>query len=1246
MGGVKRTIWFTWILLAAIGVFQEVSSQGNIAPSKEILRKEPGQKENSLMENNEQEKLEEQRSNLANTQSQGRGKEDQPEKEEPVFKRKVDTQEVPIHEESKAVPVVKPRLSDNRPVEEDTFDATILIADRPECQSDLEESKACKELLRTNSNYRKNNLALISCLLSPDNEAESQGAEPRTLRISKACENMVWKYEVALTQNKAITNKIKSACQENEKALRSCFSVEITDTPANQGHILGCIIAKKDDPLIHWVESCKAVINQVEALVFGDYHLIGGFVEKCGADIARLECGRILQDEESYHSQGDVLACLSERPKSLAPDCKTEIFKIAEYQSEDYHLDRRLFLACQGDRRESCPDVKSGNGRIYQCLIKKKFDPKMSKNCQRQLTRRQKLIALDYKASKGIYKSCFSEVKENMCFDNLSSSTPHVQLSEVLLCLEGVARTKKKAISPPCLTQIDAHRRMIMEDYRISPEIMYSCKDDIQASCADMGPGGNTIHCLMQLASKRELQNRDCLIAVKTLIKTGDVASDWKVDPILRKNCQDVVNSGCSQEDDDNNGSVVSCLMTLAGKNSRHMTQDCLNTLMEVQYFLARDFSLTPKLYTRCLSDAKKLCYAEDDWHIKASKNNDEDVDNNKLIFPCLVRFLYPEEDDDNNHNDNDGDNELSDECADQVVRVLEQRAISVNLHPEIEENCRGHLVYLCNNKTQQGAEFQCLQENFQSLDQECQESIRTYTKFQAKDTHLNTPVMISCHEVIESECKRDVKRDDNGELMRCLIKYKLEHEEEPSSLMTRKCAAIVEHWQILSMNDWHFSTKFKDSCRKSVEEHCQPVPQSKAEVLRCLSDIIQEDFIINKKPRIPKPCRMELKFNLLQKHSDIKLNPNLVANCHEELDTVCRNDRSLECLKKLPHQSISPPCRRIIFRQEKEEIMMNSIDPVIARMCGNEIKTHCSDTNGDANSILNCLKENQSSLNFDRACGGLVIQRIIQQMKDYRLNPRLQQGCATDLPQHCSHIMLLEEDGMAEDFMEGKVIECLKDRLRKQRNSLTPHCQKEIINLMRQSSVDIRAKPLVIQKCPFSVETCKRQLNIPTGNTDDDGQMEECLKKLFIEKKVTQNGDSEECMKELAKIIEDERQDINMDQALHRSCGLDVAKFCHDVSSSELGQKISCLKNVYEDPKLKLEPSCAQILGERLKMYNMALEIVPLQSVSQLLEHVNKSPSRNHFFLVGLLLVGMIFLVGIMCGRTTRRLHRELKSK
>ncbi|TRY79671.1 hypothetical protein TCAL_13427, partial [Tigriopus californicus] len=1156
--GREHTIGLVLVLLVTLGAYQGVSSQGVEIPAKDNEQKELQLTNVNLVSDKAVSKKSDEKVAEPikgwNSMPETNWK---PSNGNEELKRQAEDHEASVNQTSK-----RHKLSVDRPKIEDTFDATISIADRPECQSDLEASQACKEILRSNSNYRKNTLALISCLLSPDNEAESQGSEPRTLKISNACENMVWKYEVALTQNKAITNKIRSACKENEKDLQPCLSVNATDTPANQGHILGCIMARKDDPLIHWVESCKAVINQVEALVFSDYHLIGGFVEKCGADIDRLECGR-----------GDVLACLSASPKKLSPVCKKEIFAIAEYQSEDYHLDRRLFLACQKNRREICSDVRSGNGEIYKCLMKKKFDPKMTKSCQRQLTRRQKLIALDFKASKGIYKSCKKEVKENRCFEDLSSNVPQIQLSEVLICLENVANDKKDAISPLCLSEVETHRKMIMEDYRISPEIMLSCKDDIQTSCADEGPGGNTIHCLMKNAAHRELQSQDCLRAVQMLMKASNVGSNWKVDPVLRKNCQDVVNSGCSQEN--SNGAVVSCLMTLAGENSRHMTQECMGTLMEVQYFLARDFSLTPKLYSKCLSDAKKLCFADENWGFKANRNDVDELDDRKLIFPCLVRHLYPED-----VELEKDEVELTDACADQVVKVLEQRAISVNLHPEIEENCRGHLVYLCNNKTQDGAEFHCLQENFQSLDEECQESVRTNTKIQAKNTRLNAPVMISCHEVIEAKCKDDLKRNDNGYVMRCLIRYKLEHEDEQSSLMTRKCSVMVEHWQILTMKDWHFSTKFKNHCQESVNLHCQPVPQSKLEVLRCLSNIIQQDFITNSVPRIPKACRMELKFNLLQKHSDIKLNPNLAKNCYEELGTVCENDRTLECLKSQPHEDLTPSCRQVVFRQEKEEVMMNSLDHTLTKVCGNEIKTHCSETNGEPNAILNCLKENQSSLNFDRACRGLVIQRIVQQMKDYRLNPRLQQACARDLPDHCAHVMLVEEKKMADDFMEGKVIECLKDRLRSQRDTLTVPCQKEVKNLMRQSSVDIRAKPLIMQKCPLSVQICHQKLGSNNDVADEDGQIE----------------DSRECMQELAKTIEDERQDINMDTALHRRCGVDAAKFCHD-------------------------------------------------SVSQLLEHVSNSPSRNHFFLVGLLLVGIIFLVGIMCGRTTRRLRQELKS-
>ena len=58
----------------------------------------------------------------------------------------------------------------------------------------------------------------------------------------------------------------------------------------------------------------------------------------------------------------------------------------------------------------------------------------------------------------------------------------------------------------------------------------------------------------------------------------------------------------------------------------------------------------------------------------------------------------------------------IGDQCADEIERVLEQRAISVNLHPEIEDQCRLDLTQNCINDIQPGEELQCLQENFENL--------------------------------------------------------------------------------------------------------------------------------------------------------------------------------------------------------------------------------------------------------------------------------------------------------------------------------------------------------------------------------------------------------------------------------------------------------------------------------------------------------------------------------------------------
>lgn len=132
----------------------------------------------------------------------------------------------------------------------------------------------------------------------------------------------------------------------------------------------------------------------------------------------------------------------------------------------------------------------------------------------------------------------------------------------------------------------------------------------------------------MRSANNRKLTNVNCVKAIANLLKETDVAQNWKVDPLLQKNCQEVVDTACDAKGSQE--AVMNCLLNLKAKGSRVMTKDCSNTLQEIQYFMARDFTLHPKLYQKCRHDARKLCDATSDWF------NDDVAGKN--VFPCLVR--------------------------------------------------------------------------------------------------------------------------------------------------------------------------------------------------------------------------------------------------------------------------------------------------------------------------------------------------------------------------------------------------------------------------------------------------------------------------------------------------------------------------------------------------------------------------------------------------------------------------------
>lgn len=53
-------------------------------------------------------------------------------------------------------------------------------------------------------------------------------------------------------------------------------------------------------------------------------------------------------------------------------------------------------------------------------------------------------------------------------------------------------------ITRDCRSEMIRHRKFLMEDYRLSPEVVSRCSDDIEDFCRGLEAGGKTIHCLLE----------------------------------------------------------------------------------------------------------------------------------------------------------------------------------------------------------------------------------------------------------------------------------------------------------------------------------------------------------------------------------------------------------------------------------------------------------------------------------------------------------------------------------------------------------------------------------------------------------------------------------------------------------------------------------------------------------------------------------------------------------------------------
>ncbi|XP_028034025.1 Golgi apparatus protein 1 [Bombyx mandarina] len=1013
-------------------------------------------------------------------------------------------------------------------------------------------------------------------------------------QIPPSCQHKLWVQLSYLINNSFLFHTLKDPCQEDTE-ISSCFDPNVLT--------VDCILKKKPSAT---VKVCWRMINKIESLLFNDWQITTNFISKCFDDVNTHTCGKIPPDPKSL-SQTETLKCLQNYEQYVTADCKAEITVLYEMRYSNLQLDKIVFAACNVEQNSFCRDEIPGSWLMYKCLLRHKYENGVRKKCQDQLFYDQKNIAMNYKMSRGLVKACREDIRKFHCRKGIVEDKD-VRLAQILLCLESNIQNDTKSISSECTAEMIDHRKMLMEDYRLSPELMQNCANDITMLCRGIEAGGKTIHCLMDHARPRRRKDRrislECQKSLEMLVQETNPGEDWRVDPVLRAACKPVVDKACG-EIAGGNGRVMSCLMEKI--HTKAMTDECEVALLQIQYFISRDFKLDPQLYKACKYDAVTTCKAKLQWADASEHHSEKDP----LIFPCLYNYAY--------NSELRGRLRLA--CEEQVKRVMRQRASSVDLMPQIEDFCMDDLANFCLENTGKGEEILCLQSKIKELSPKCKDIVSNFTETQSGHIELNAVINTNCRGITEKLCASELQsKKEEDDVLECLIL----HKNHPDVKANVKCRAAIEHEQLISLKNYRFTTKFKNACKYNVDRFC-PKAQTKNQVVSCLSEIVRNDTINRRKHTIVKECRQQLRSQLFQQKENIDLDPDLKEACKKDLEILCPSithgeAAALECLQTSKGK-LSQKCRKVLFVVKKQEFTDSGIDYHLIKTCNDMIDKFCHNT--EPSKIFDCLKTHHQSLDFEKNCKVVVVNRMIEQNTDYRFNINLVNSCKSDINAHCSEILANEPQDVE---LQGKVLYCLKEKFRE--SKLTTDCENEVANILKEQALNYRLDPLLEKLCQAEIQTiCSVQNDI----TISDGQVEECLKNALLKDKIV----SAECSREIAKLIEQTEVDIEADPLLERACAFDLLKYCKDLEHGA-GRRLKCLKIISNDGTRKLEAACEKELTSRLEMYRFVA--AKFETLGDVYHSISSSPSKKYFLVVGISIVGIIFIFGLYCGHVTKK--------
>ncbi|CAI5961385.1 unnamed protein product [Closterium sp. NIES-64] len=733
----------------------------------------------------------------------------------------------------------------------------------------------------------------------------------------------------------------------------------------------------------------------------------------------------------------------------LSDGCGEAVLEAEEDAAGDFRMDPQLHALCSNDAARLCKDVAPGEGRVQDCL--RQHRSSVNWDCQAELFRQEVENADDIRLNVRLFKgaSCPSPLTP--------SAMPHTTLpvnpatTHTPLPANSLHSPFTPPHSPPPNSSCVAHMGA-------------ACLEDKRRFCADVVPGDARVKDCLEAHRRDSDFSTPCKEEVERMMEHR--ASDFRLDPGLRKYCHRDIVETCYPDADDISdvaswdSRVIECL-----QDYRRELKDprCRQQVHLLTQRAAEDMRFDHPLQQACQGERctrvgglcslrrcmlQHMCQGEGQGgkRGRGGVGGTRGVDVGGVVLSQAMR-------------DNDGLFLASICNPPSLVRLLKRPLPLLPcrncplplLRPHLTRSLHAHArcaedrEVVCAGVPDGNARvFMCLQENRQKLKPVCRTALFEQEIRYAEDIDFKFPMRQACQDELLRLCK---DQHGGGDTIACLQK----HEEDED--MGEQCKKEVKKDEERSAHDFRLNYKLNRACFSDVQRlcmhSCEPrndsftaaaAPsgdQCGGRVLQCLA--------ANASLISSPECREEVAYFERREVGDIMLDVPLQRACVDDIGALCglQRDHSkvLSCLRQHRAQ-LKPECRDEELRFSAMEASDIRLTPSLMNACGLELHAFCRGVPPSEGKAFRCLQTSLGQESMGVACRSEVALQTVRESQFYLADVALALQCQVDIAKTCSAAANSTADG------DGEVIACLVQHY----DGLSGKCQTEVAYLVRMA--------------------------------------------------------------------------------------------------------------------------------------------------------------------------------------------------